>query len=179
MTTPSTSTRIAAAIASLVAMAAVVACSLPATDETSSVAESDLSAARRCVPTTCAKAGYTCGTLSTCGSSLNCGSCAAGSSCSNHECVAACVPRTCASVGWTCGALSDGCGGTLNCGVCPAGDTCNGGTCEASAPPTCPPAPPLPPGGWAVACQSSGQLCYEATGYVGYCDDCLQCVVQQ
>ena len=43
-----------------------------------------------CVPTTCAKLGYDCGSWSDmCGKTLNCGSCSPGYTCSNGVCVAA------------------------------------------------------------------------------------------
>ncbi|MCB9788618.1 MAG: DUF4091 domain-containing protein [Deltaproteobacteria bacterium] len=81
-----------------------------------------------CTPTTCAKAGAACGSISDgCGGTLSCGTCASGKVCgltTANQCGTPCVPTTCAKAGAACGSISDGCGGTLTCGSCSSGKVC-------------------------------------------------------
>lgn len=95
---------------------------------------SNLNDAGMCVPTTCAIAGATCGTIGNgCGMTLNCGTCMSGSTCgaggvpNNCGGGAVCTPLTCAQQNATCGQVGDGCGNILNCGSCVAPQVCGGG----------------------------------------------------
>lgn len=102
---------------------------------------SNLNDAGMCVPTTCAIAGATCGTIGDgCMGTLNCGGCSMGQVCGGggvpYQCGGGnfCTPLTCALVGATCGSIGDGCGGSITCGAaCTAPQTCGGG----GAPNTC------------------------------------------
>ena len=94
-----------------------------------------------CIPTTCKKLGYTCGTAADgCGGLLTCGTCTDPQFCGGggydvcggnnglgSDGGPVCIPNTCASLGYNCGATGDGCGGTLTCGACTGGAYCGGG----------------------------------------------------
>ena len=91
-----------------------------------------------CVPTTCAAAGKTCGTIDNgCGGSINCGSCTWPQTCGGggveNVCgpsARECVPTTCAAAGKNCGTIDNGCGGKVICGSCAPPLTCGGGGAE-------------------------------------------------
>lgn len=91
----------------------------------------------RCVPTTCAAQGATCGEIpDTCGRTLRCGSCDAPLVCDlqTHTC-GDCQPTTCAAKNKKCGIISDGCGGLLNCDAEPGGGCLGTQTCGGSGVP--------------------------------------------
>jgi subtilisin family serine protease len=84
-----------------------------------------------CVPTTCADAGATCGTIvDGCGGTVECASCPAGDTCYHEQCCPA-VAAVCASQGRACGQTWDECRGTtIDCGGCSSGQSCTyWGTC--------------------------------------------------
>jgi hypothetical protein len=106
----------------------------------------------RCIPTTCAALGYTCGFAGDgCGGVLDCRAaggcpsptyCGGGgfNVCGGNAGPPACTPQTCAEQGFNCGPAGDGCGHALDCGAsCPAGQACGAagqpGVCGAG--PTC------------------------------------------
>jgi hypothetical protein len=100
----------------------------------------------KCVPTTCANLGYTCGVAGDgCGGSTpSCGTCTSPQFCGGggaNKCggnngkgadggpISVCKPATCSSLGYTCGSAADGCGGIIGpCGpACTAPTVCGGG----------------------------------------------------
>ena len=87
-----------------------------------------------CVPTTCAAAGKTCGTIDNgCGGKISCGRCTPPQTCGGggvENVCGDCVLTTCAAQGKTCGTIDNGCGGEVVCGSCTPPDTCGGGGVE-------------------------------------------------
>ncbi|MEZ4269072.1 MAG: DUF6067 family protein [Myxococcota bacterium] len=125
-----------------------------------------------CVPTTCAKAGATCGSVSDgCGGTLSCGSCASGQVCglnTANQCGTPCVPTTCAKAGATCGSISNGCGGTLSCGSCASGQVCGLNTANQCGTPCVP-----------TTCAKAGATCGSISNGCGGTLSCGSCASGQ
>jgi hypothetical protein len=108
----------------------------------------DASTGRACTPTTCPKAGFTCGKNSDgCGGIIDCGACSGTDFCggggysqcgstpawlqdSGVDAAPPCSPKSCSDWGYDCGFAGDGCGNVLDCGgpsACSLPQYCGGG----------------------------------------------------